>query len=108
MGSLISSRQEYPNLLQWGIWVPAQRGRSLYDLSFSEASRYLGKRTTYITIADAMVNYKILHTCRECGKRVFQSYPSDATVFVEGIFALIYAEKEHESGQVSDLRHCVK
>ena len=38
-GSLISSRQEYPNLLQWGIWVPAQRSISLYDLLLSEASR---------------------------------------------------------------------
>ena len=37
--------QEYPNLLPWGIWVSAQRGRSIYDLSFSVASRYPGKRT---------------------------------------------------------------
>ena len=46
MGSMISSRQENPNLLQWEIWVPAQSSRSLYDLSFSEASWYPGKRTT--------------------------------------------------------------
>ena len=45
VGSLILPRQEYPNLLHWGIWVPAQRSRSFYDLSFSEASRYPGKRT---------------------------------------------------------------
>ena len=45
VGSLISSRQEYPNLLRWEINVPAQRSRSLYELSFSEASRYPGKRT---------------------------------------------------------------
>ena len=44
-GGLIWSRQEYPNLLQWGIWVPAQRSRSFYDLLFSETSRYPGKRT---------------------------------------------------------------
>ena len=45
VGSFISTRQEYPNLLQRGIWVSAQRSRSIYDLSFSEASRYPGKRT---------------------------------------------------------------
>ena len=45
VGSLISSRQEYPNLLHWGIWVPAQRSRSLYYLLVSEASQYPGKRT---------------------------------------------------------------
>ena len=55
MGSLISSRQEYPNLLQWGIWVPAQRSRSHYDILFSEASRYPGKRSN-VCHHYAMVN----------------------------------------------------
>ena len=56
MGSSIS---EYPNLFQWGILVPAQRSRSLYDLCFHKQAGTQGNVLTCITIADAMVNDRV-------------------------------------------------
>ena len=58
MGSLISSRQDYPNLLQCRIWIQAQGTRSFCDLSVLEQAGIQGSVLTYIAIADAMVNKK--------------------------------------------------
>ena len=59
MGSLISSRQEYPNLLQWGIGFRL-RGVDLFrTFHFHKQAGIQGNVLTYITITDAMVNDRV-------------------------------------------------